>query len=413
MKIWKENYLENLKPKTVISVTGCAGKTTLIEYMASVLGEKYIVGVASTVNIVYPPPESYAKCFIGSCDEPVLDCGIYYFADEIIDGKVRKLHGLTGQLKRQAIAKTDILLIEADGSAHRPVKAWRDDEPVIIEETDLTIGVASPDCIGAPADSRNIHRLELYESRYGKHDYITKAMFRRMICGSDGMFNHAAGSCFLWLNTSKIAAVVLASGLSRRMGENKLLMPFAGKPLLLYTLKAVGQCGFTKQYAVAAEKETAKLAKEMGFEVLSNDAPALGQSRSVVIGAAACAAEENIPEGIMYFPGDMPFLKPALIKKLKTAFCAAYRKKIIVPVYWNSEKKVYKRGNPVIFPRSFLCELTALTGDVGGKTIIQKYPEAVCEIKISEGLCGSDIDSREDLILLEDKIKNKESEHED
>lgn len=413
MKIWKADNIENLKPKTIVSVTGCGGKTTFIEYLASVLGEKYVVGVASTVNMAYPLPESYTKCFVGSCDEAKLSPGIYYFADEIIDGKVRKLHGLTGTIKREAIEKTDILFIEADGSAHRPLKAWRDDEPVIIEETDMTIGVASPDCIGVLADSHHIHRLTLYKRRYGEQTYITRAMFRRMIYGKDGMFNHAAGNTFLWLNTSKVAAVVLAAGLSKRMGENKLLMPFLGKPMLFHTLKAVGQCAFEKKYVVSSERETAKLAESMDFEVLQNNEAVLGQSRSVAIGAEACMAEENRFHGIMYFPGDMPLLTPALINKLKTAFCAVNKEKIIVPLYWNNERKLYKRGSPVIFPIKFSRELTALEGDVGGKTIFKKYPEAVYEVRISDGFCGSDIDCMEDLIRLEKIIKSKESEYED
>ena len=73
-----------------------------------------------------------------------------------------KLCGFSGDLKKKALLATDIMLIEADGSAHKPVKAWKEDEPVIIQETTMTIGAAAFGRIGEAADGTTIHRLPLF-----------------------------------------------------------------------------------------------------------------------------------------------------------------------------------------------------------------------------------------------------------
>ena len=61
----------------------------------------------------------------------------------------------------------------------------------------------------------------------------------------------------------KITAVIMCSGLSRRMGENKLLMPFRGRRLFEYAVDAVREAGFWKTVVVTAYEEIAQYCRDM------------------------------------------------------------------------------------------------------------------------------------------------------
>ena len=296
MKTFDTESISCLPLGSVISVTGCGGKTTLIEYAAKLLSEKYRVGIATTVHIAYPPDESYRKIYIGSCEEEISEAGIYYFADEVKNTSPVKLHGLSEALKAQAIKNTDILFIEADGSAGKSLKAWRSDEPVIVKETTMTIGVAAPDCIGLPANEAVIHRLGLYRQRYETvPEVVTPEMFRRMFEENPGMFSHARGECFLWINEIKLSAVILASGFSRRMAQNKLMMTIDGMPMIEHVIKAAADTKFFEKYVVTNQKEIYEAAENYGMTAVTNSAAYRGQSASVVCGVAA--AVEKKPDG--------------------------------------------------------------------------------------------------------------------
>ncbi len=183
----------------------------------------------------------------------------------------------------------------------------------------------------------------------------------------------------------KVAGVILASGFSTRMGENKLLMDWKGSPVVGRVMDAAAGAGFFKILVVSADDRILDMAREKGLAAIKNNHPHLGQSQSVILGTQACAEAD----GIMYIPGDMPFLTSQVLRRLKDAFCFS-PEYMIRPVY---DKKP---GAPVIFPRRLFPELQALTGDHGGKAVIRKYPQWVRAVAVKDGEAGTDIDTPED-----------------
>jgi len=61
----------------------------------------------------------------------------------------------------------DVVLVEADGSKHRPVKAPAEHEPVIPSGTDVVIGCIGLDCLGKPLDEHSVHRPGLFSAISG------------------------------------------------------------------------------------------------------------------------------------------------------------------------------------------------------------------------------------------------------
>jgi molybdenum cofactor cytidylyltransferase len=182
-----------------------------------------------------------------------------------------------------------------------------------------------------------------------------------------------------------VSAVILASGYGKRMGRNKLLMPFKGKPLVEHVIDEVLKCDFNDVILVAREEEVIELGKNKDLKIIINKEAHKGQSQSVKLGVLnSCEAE-----AYMFFTGDQPFINKELIEKLITNF-TQNKDFIIVPRHEGG------RGNPVIFPGKFKEELLNLEGDQGGRVIIQKYIDKVHFVDIEEKDLFLDIDTPED-----------------
>ncbi|MCY6353787.1 molybdenum cofactor cytidylyltransferase [Clostridium sp. ZS2-4] len=182
-----------------------------------------------------------------------------------------------------------------------------------------------------------------------------------------------------------ITAIIMASGYSRRMKENKLLLKYKGKPLIQQTIDMVLKCDFSQIILVAREKEILQFGKNSGLTVIENKKADRGISESIKLGVIS--ADEC--DGYMFFTADQPLLNVDIINKLLQSF---YQDKshIIVPHYAG------RRGSPVIFPEKFKQDLMHLEGDIGGKIIINKYFEQVRFVEIDDEKNLFDVDTQED-----------------
>lgn len=203
MNIKEWTQVLNIHPGSVISVVGCGGKTTLVKSFAKELSERYKIGVATTTKMHQPRVGQYRELFvrhIHECMEPLTDNGIYYFTDEIVYED--KLHDLGAYMAAQAKAYTDILLIEADGSKERPLKGWSDTEPVILEDTTVTIGILTLTELGKPATKRNVHRMNFFEKQTGtkEGEIVTEAHLSQMVNHKSAMFKYSKTKKVLFIN---------------------------------------------------------------------------------------------------------------------------------------------------------------------------------------------------------------------
>jgi molybdenum cofactor cytidylyltransferase len=172
-----------------------------------------------------------------------------------------------------------------------------------------------------------------------------------------------------------VAAILMASGFSRRFGErNKLLEPFRGKPLARHTLELV--TGLAASFAggiffVVPDEETAALAEGLaGPEPVRNEAPERGQRESIRLGLEAAG---SAPAYYMFFPCDQPFLDAAAAGLI----LGARRPGSMV-----QPRCLGRRGSPALFCRSFRQELLSLGPGEHGRDIILRHPERLITIDI-------------------------------
>jgi molybdenum cofactor cytidylyltransferase len=166
-----------------------------------------------------------------------------------------------------------------------------------------------------------------------------------------------------------IAAVVLAAGLSRRMGQAKLLMPVGGRAIVRYVVESVLAGGVDLVWVVTGPDVELIEAALAGLEaqIAVNPAPEEGQASSLRAGIAALPASVD---AVLIALGDQPSLAPSIIPALLAARRTS-PKLIVAPRYRDGQ------GNPVLFKREIFPELLRLTGDQGARPIIQKEPARV------------------------------------
>jgi len=193
-----------------------------------------------------------------------------------------------------------------------------------------------------------------------------------------------------------IAAVVLAAGLSRRMGQAKLLMPVGGRAIVRYVVESVLAGGVDLVWVVTGPDLEPIEAALAGLEVqiAVNPAPAEGQASSLRAGIAALPASVD---AVLIALGDQPSLAPSIIPALLAARRTS-PKLIVAPRYRDGQ------GNPVLFKREIFPELLRLTGDQGARPIIQKEPARVEWVELDLPM-PPDVDTLDDYEKIRAKLR--------
>jgi molybdenum cofactor cytidylyltransferase len=185
-----------------------------------------------------------------------------------------------------------------------------------------------------------------------------------------------------------VSAILLGAGESKRMGVDKLFLPWGGKTVLEHCLKTLLQSKVKEVIVVLRDrmKWTADLVRDPKVKMVKNPYYKKGMSTSVQKGLQSIDPRSL---GILIALGDQPFLKARTINAIIDAFIRK-RDGIVVPVFGG------ENGHPVIFHRKYLKELLTLKGDVGGKSIIEKHSEDVSLVHVKTKSVIMDIDTWED-----------------
>lgn len=193
------------------------------------------------------------------------------------------------------------------------------------------------------------------------------------------------------LHKLRIAAVILAAGSSRRMGDqNKLLSKVKGIPMVVHVANAALAANIESITVVTGHQserlEATLTGRHLNF-VYNPDYDS-GIASSVKVGIASLPDDVD---GAIVLLGDMPFVTKHQINELIAEFDPALERDIVMPV------KDGRRGNPVLWSRRYFSAMQQLTGDVGAKTIIKENAANVWEVPISDEAIFADIDTQEEL----------------
>ena len=167
-----------------------------------------------------------------------------------------------------------------------------------------------------------------------------------------------------------IGIVILAAGLSERMGSPKQLLKIGDQSLIQHVVKIATSSSFDP-IVVVLGNEHEKVGKEItDFDVATvfNHNFKKGMGTSVAKGVEEIQKLESKLDGIIILLVDQPFVDDKILIELEKKYRTS-GKKIIASKYRNA------LGVPTFFDKSTFSELESLSGKKGAKMIIQKYLE--------------------------------------
>jgi molybdenum cofactor cytidylyltransferase len=205
-----------------------------------------------------------------------------------------------------------------------------------------------------------------------------------------------------WMEiTQTTAAIILAAGSSSRMGagRHKLLLPLAGRPVLVHVVDAVVASQASPiiivlgHQAKQVHSHLAPYADNSNIIIAENPDYLQGMSTSLHLGLRTLMANEQTTsnskvDGAIIILGDQPLITSQLIDML-IATRRTSGKRIVAPLYHA------KRGNPVLFDADLFAELLTTSGDEGGRSVIERHRQELATIEMDDPMANYDVDTWE------------------
>ena len=193
----------------------------------------------------------------------------------------------------------------------------------------------------------------------------------------------------------KISAILLAAGLSQRMGSDKLLLVYNGKSILQHSVDLLSELPVFERILVTTDVRSAVIALPPEVRVCINSQPERGLSSSIHIGV-----KNAIGTHYLFLTADQP-------KRTKADLIP-----LLEAVQDNPDKILYPvidavPCSPTIFPGSFREELLNLYSssqlqqkDTGGRIIRDANKHLSLPIEPANPANFIDIDNIEDYQIL-------------
>lgn len=194
-----------------------------------------------------------------------------------------------------------------------------------------------------------------------------------------------------------ISIILLAAGLSRRMGAaNKLLLPFQGKTMLETTLDQLLQVPNAEIIVVLGHEaeQIRPLLERYRVKIIFNPDFVSGMTSSIQAGVKA-ASEKSA--GFMICLSDMPLIHTADYQQFADVFLDKIQTEprvIVQPVFEGQP------GNPVIFSNIYKQDILALDFPEGCKPIVQANRAFVQQVNTDSDAVLRDADTQDDFEQL-------------
>ncbi len=453
-----------------LALTGSGGKTTALFQLARSLsgpGARPVIVSATThlhINQIKLADSHWTGNKPGDFSSSVLNQGGVILITGPVDGERTSglddptIHWLHEFCLQHALP----LLIEADGSRQRPLKAPSEDisqsasgEPPIPDFVEAVAVVAGLSGLGQPLSDDFVHRPEVFARLSGTDMGATISLegLLRVLTHPQGGLKNIPGQArrLVLLNQADtpelqaqaralasgllaayhsviiaslgqsrihavfepVAGIILAAGEARRFGLPKQLLDYHGQPFVRIAAKTALASGLAPVIIVTGANAEA-------VEAVVNDLPVTitrntnwqnGQSSSIKIGLQAVSSPSF--QGLTH-----QFLEMGVSRKEVGAaiFLLADQPQVTSTIINALTEKHAQtlasvvaplvadhRANPVLFDRVTFPDLLALTGDVGGRAIFSKHPVSFLPWQDESLLL--DIDTPEDL----KRLRNEEA----
>jgi molybdenum cofactor cytidylyltransferase len=300
------------------------------------------------------------------------------------------------------------LLIEADGSRQKPLKAWAEHEPPIPSFVNKVVHVAGLNALGKPLNNDSVHRTEMFSNISGLsigEPITVQAIINALIHPDGGLKNSPQGaqkvavlnqadtadlqssasrmvqpllstynsvviSCLsenkVFARYEPIAGIVLAAGDSSRYGQAKQLLDWRGDSFVRAVARTALDTGLSPVIVVSGANAAAieSAIQDLDVHLVRNTEWKSGQGSSIRVGILA--TRSSYVGGAIFLLADQPQVTTSILRAL-TEKHAEDQASIVAPMVMD------RRANPVLFDRDTFRDLESIQGDMGGRAIFYKY----------------------------------------
>ncbi len=172
----------------------------------------------------------------------------------------------------------------------------------------------------------------------------------------------------------RLGAVVPAAGLSRRMGKEKILLPFGESSVLERVLSTLAAFGIEQRVVVlrADLTEAIARARKLGAWVVVNPHPEEEMLESIRMGIAELSPEI---EAFFLWPADHPAVRPETLAALAGQ---AEPGRVVLPVYRG------RRGHPALVGRELLPSIAVIPANEGLRHLWRMRPDCLQEVTVED-----------------------------
>ncbi|MGD2144143.1 MAG: NTP transferase domain-containing protein, partial [Anaerolineae bacterium] len=187
---------------------------------------------------------------------------------------------------------------------------------------------------------------------------------------------------------TQVAAVILAAGGSTRFGRCKQLLDWGGVSLLAHIADVALEAQLRPVIVVLGygAKETYRVLGDRPVQKVMNWGWQAGKSTSLRIGLAAVPPESD---AAVFLQCDQPLVTADLLQAVVNRFNGTGAL-IVHPTHAG------RRGTPVLFSERLFAELSTVTGDQGGRVLIDRHPDQVATVDVDSMAVLTDVDTPED-----------------
>ncbi|MBL8089572.1 MAG: putative selenium-dependent hydroxylase accessory protein YqeC [Anaerolineales bacterium] len=465
MNLLQALRLDKKNKNGVISFVGSGGKTTAMFQLAKQIYElritSYVFLTCTTHLGTWQTKLADHHIVVKSKNylRNIPDKGIILLTGEIENEKTKPIDEETlNWLHIYCKNKNIPLLIEADGSRQKPIKAPADHEPPIPEFTDIVIHVTGLSALGKKLNDEHVHRAEIFSqlTNLQINESITAESIIKALTHPQGglknipphakkiaLLNQADTPELLSIGGSmaqkllnhfdsvlvgslqqddfqtfeKTAGVILAAGDSTRFGSPKQLLDWKGKPFIRHIAETALHADLQPVLVITGSHhaDIESCLKDLPVTVIHNPNYKNGQSESIKLGIKNLApsvlsdtSPKSTTEVLENSENQFSGFGGGRVGVGSCVFLLADQPQIPVEVIRALKEKhsqtlspiiaplvlEERRANPVLFDKVTFPDLLQLTGDVGGRAIFDKHK--VDYLPWHDDILIFDVDTKED-----------------
>ena len=203
------------------------------------------------------------------------------------------------------------------------------------------------------------------------------------------------------MNKLNLGAVVLAAGLSKRMGTPKLVLPWHGSTIIRTVIDVIESADISERIIVLGSHQNLITPQLSGttFKSVYNPYYKDGDMlKSIQIGIRALTSQSDATLIVL---GDQPTISLELINKLKHE-AQTTEKPVVVPSY------NMKRGHPWIIKRALWDEVLGIKPPKTLRDILNKNTDSIHYVLTDDPHVLSDMDTPEMYQKLLNETQKKE-----